>query len=336
MRSSNMHGTNGSAKSRSAYMSPPEAGLHLERLQRVVHNRAITCPVDELPHAAGDGAVAAHHVWKALANVGACIVDRACRAVQKYAAGLFGATKDGAFVLAFGGVPGEERGRRHAQMPREPLDIALGHLHGRHAATVGAHRAIDLLLDALGDAAQDAIGMVVRFHVPPEALVFVPLLFAEQADLHQVGDHAGYHCQRISRAASSRSSCAGSRARRAPAPVARMIQTAPRRCPLGGRPPHTRGYRRCRSTLPAGTARARWPPGKWPARASWLSLRTKAPGRGSGGGWDNAGAPWRSGWRWCWRAPAGGSARRSQPAGFPAPTCPAERCCSRSRRTARR
>jgi hypothetical protein len=69
-------------------------------------------------------------------------------------------------------------------------------------------RAIDLLLDAFGDAAQDAVGMVVRFHVPPEALVFGPLLFAEQADLHQVGDHAGGHDQRIPRAARSRSSCA--------------------------------------------------------------------------------------------------------------------------------
>src|ERR1035438_4390160 len=113
-------------------MSPAEAGLYLEGFQCIVDDGAIAGAVDELPHAAGDGAVAAHYVRKSLAGLGARIVDRACRAVQRCAAGLLGAAEDGAFVLALGGVFGEERGGCDAQMTREALDRKSTRLNSSH------------------------------------------------------------------------------------------------------------------------------------------------------------------------------------------------------------
>ena len=71
------------------------------------------------------------------------------------------------------------------------FDVAPGQLGGGGAAAIAADGAIDLVLNALGDAAQDAVAVVARFHEAAEAEVFVALLLAEHLDLHQVRDHCG-------------------------------------------------------------------------------------------------------------------------------------------------
>src|SRR6185437_9690375 len=144
----------------------------------------------ELPHAAGDGAVAAHHVGEALAGLGAGFVDGAGIAVEEDAAGLIGTFEDDAFLFAFGGVIVEELLRRGAEEFSQAFDVALGDGDGGDAAAVGADGAVDLLLDFLADAAEDAVGVIARLHEAAEALVVAALLFAFDADLDQVGQHS--------------------------------------------------------------------------------------------------------------------------------------------------
>src|ERR1700728_4509115 len=140
---------------------------------------------------------------EALAGFRTRFVDGAGGAFEKHAAGFLGSPQDGPFVLALGRIPGQECGGRDAKIAREAIHIALGKLHRGHTAAVRAHGTIDLLLNALRNAAQDAVRVGARLQVPPEAFVLRPLLFAQQLNLHQVRNHD--HC--ISRAARSRSSC---------------------------------------------------------------------------------------------------------------------------------
>ncbi|MGA3258323.1 MAG: hypothetical protein ABSE35_05555 [Bryobacteraceae bacterium] len=49
--------------------------------------------------------------------------------------------------------------------------------------------AIDPLLDAFGDAPQDAVGMIARFHEAAKLEILVALLFTQLLDLHQIGNY---------------------------------------------------------------------------------------------------------------------------------------------------
>src|ERR1017187_9638588 len=166
-----------------------EAQLFFERFERVVHDRTVTGAVDKLPHAAGDGAGAAHHVREALAGIGAGVIHGAVVAVEEDAAGLLGAAQNTAFVFAFGGVIGHKADRRYAQIASQTFDIAIRDGDGRDPAAVGALGAIDLIFDALSDAAEDAVGVVVRLHEAAELEILVALLLTEEADLHEAGEH---------------------------------------------------------------------------------------------------------------------------------------------------
>jgi len=52
-----------------------------------------------------------------------------------------------------------------------------------------ASGAINLVFHALGNAAQNTVGMVTAFQMAPEALILRPLLFTEYLNLNQIGDH---------------------------------------------------------------------------------------------------------------------------------------------------
>ena len=117
---------------------------------------------------------------KLLAAFGAGVVDGAFVAGQKDAAGLLVAAQDQPFFFALRDVIRHEARGLDVEISGEPLDVAFGHFGGGDAAAVGALRAIDLLFDAFGDAAQNAIRMIaIRLHVLAEALVLGALLFAE-------------------------------------------------------------------------------------------------------------------------------------------------------------
>lgn len=64
------------------------------------------------------------------------------------------------------------------------LDVTFFYGCRRYAATIGANRTIDLVFNALRDAAQDAVGMVARLHKRPKTQVFLALLLAEHANLN--------------------------------------------------------------------------------------------------------------------------------------------------------
>ena len=70
-------------------------------------------------------------------------------AVEEHAAGRLGPSQNASFFLALHGVLSQECRRRHAEVFRQTLDVALTQTHRGHAAAIGANRAIDLLLDLL-------------------------------------------------------------------------------------------------------------------------------------------------------------------------------------------
>jgi hypothetical protein len=130
-------------------------------------------------------------VRKALADVRPRLVDRTLVAVQEDAAGLLLALQDAALLIALDGILGEEASRRDSHVARKSLDIALRDLDSRDLAAVRAYGAVDLVLDAFRDPAEDAVGVIPRLQEAAEPHVLVPLLLAERLDLDQVGDHAG-------------------------------------------------------------------------------------------------------------------------------------------------
>ena len=81
-------------------------------------------------------------------------------------------------------------------MAREALGVAVGDDSGGYPAAVGTCRAIDLFFDFFGDAPQDTVGMIMRFHEAPETQVFVAFLLAQEADLDEVGKHS-LQCSRM-------------------------------------------------------------------------------------------------------------------------------------------
>ena len=58
-----------------ASLSAAKLGLDFKRFQAVIDDRAIRRAIDELPHAAAQGAIAAHHVRKFLTSLRARFVD---------------------------------------------------------------------------------------------------------------------------------------------------------------------------------------------------------------------------------------------------------------------
>src|ERR1017187_4507719 len=157
---------------------PLELHLVLERFERVVHYRAVARPVDQLPHAAHDRSVAAHHVGKFLAAFGARVVDGAFVAAQEDAAGLLVAPQDETLLLALHHVFRHYARRLDAEIPPQALHVALRHLRRRHPAAVAALQAIDRVFNTLGNPAQDAVRVIEALHVLAETFVFRPLLFA--------------------------------------------------------------------------------------------------------------------------------------------------------------
>lgn len=166
-----------------------EFGFGLEGLQGVIDDRAITGAVNELPHATGDGAVAADQVREPLAGFGPRLVDRTCVSVEKDATVRVVAFEDEAFIFGRSGEALEKLGGAHAQVIDEAADIALIQFCGRDAAAVGADGAVNLIFDALSDAAQDAVRVVARFQVAAEPLVFGAFLLTQRPDLDEIGDH---------------------------------------------------------------------------------------------------------------------------------------------------
>src|ERR1035438_3797519 len=79
---------------------PLELHLVLERFERVIDDGAVARPVDQLPHAADNRSVAAHHMGEFLAAFGARVVHRTFVAAQEDAAGLLIAPQDEPLFLA--------------------------------------------------------------------------------------------------------------------------------------------------------------------------------------------------------------------------------------------
>jgi len=81
-------------------------------------------------------------------------------------------------------------------MARQALGVAAGDNSGRDATAIGTCRAVDLVFDFFGDAPQDTVGMIMRFHEAAETQVFIAFLLAQQADLDEVGKHC-IQCSRM-------------------------------------------------------------------------------------------------------------------------------------------
>src|SRR6185369_10289244 len=103
---------------------PPEAGFLLERLQRVVDDRAVAGAIDELPHAAGDRSVAAHHMREAAAGIRALVVNGTRGAVQEHASAFVGAAQNRPLLGILHGVLSLECRLRDAKVARQMLDVA--------------------------------------------------------------------------------------------------------------------------------------------------------------------------------------------------------------------
>ena len=56
--------------------------------------------------------------------------------------------------------------------------------------TIGARRAIDLLLHLAGDPVQEALGIMVLFKIAPDAQVLASLRLRKAPDLDEVSNHA--------------------------------------------------------------------------------------------------------------------------------------------------
>src|SRR5258708_10112001 len=83
---------------------PLEVHFVFESFEGVVDDGTVAGAVDQFPHAAEDGAVAADHVGKFLTSFGARIVDGTLVAAQKDAAGLLVALQDESLFFAFHAV----------------------------------------------------------------------------------------------------------------------------------------------------------------------------------------------------------------------------------------
>src|SRR5262249_19810324 len=79
--------------------------------------------------------------------------------------------------------------RLDAEVPGHAEHVAFSNHGGRLAAAVGTRGANDLVLDVLGDAPQNAIGRVMRVHVPAGTQVVVAVRVDEPSDLGQIRDH---------------------------------------------------------------------------------------------------------------------------------------------------
>src|SRR5690242_8082191 len=161
----------------------------LHRFHPVVHDGAISRAIHELPHAAGDGAVAANQMREALAVSGARFVHGALVSFEEYAASSLNAAQDQLAVAGGHGVPLEELLLRNAEVAGQMFDIALHNSGLRHAAAFGAGAAIDGVLNFLGFANELALHVIVRLDPAAKAEILVQLLFAHAPDLNQIGEH---------------------------------------------------------------------------------------------------------------------------------------------------
>ena len=74
-------------------------------------------------------------------------------------------------------------------MPCQSFRIPLGDLGGGNAAAVRTSRAINRVLNFLGNRLKAALDKVMPLHPGTEAEVFPALLLPEPLDLHEIGDH---------------------------------------------------------------------------------------------------------------------------------------------------
>src|SRR5215471_8476728 len=95
-------------------------------------------------------ACAACQMRKSLTGVWPRLIDPTQVALQKYAAAR-SALQYSALFGVFFHIVGPKLLDLHADPLGQPLGVALGDLHARHATTVGASGAVDLLLDLLRD-----------------------------------------------------------------------------------------------------------------------------------------------------------------------------------------
>ena len=79
--------------------------------------------------------------------------------------------------------------RGNAQVAGDVVDLVAGHVDARHAATVGALRAIDLLLDFAGSFVEAVVLRGVVMKIAPEFEVFALLFRREQPDLDEIREH---------------------------------------------------------------------------------------------------------------------------------------------------
>jgi hypothetical protein len=87
-------------------------------------------------------------------------------------------------------VYSQKPSRRDPQERRQTPGIAVRDSRRGNAAAVSALCAVNLLFNALRDAPQDPIRVIVRFHKAPETQILFAFLLAEQTDLYQVTDHS--------------------------------------------------------------------------------------------------------------------------------------------------
>src|SRR5262249_22234001 len=121
---------------------PLKLQLHLERLERVVHDRAHRRAIHHRPHTARDRTLASHQVRVALATLRARFVHGTLVAVQKHALAILAPPQDVSLLLAFDHIFRHDALGLDAEVARETIHVALGDLCRRHAATIRALRAI--------------------------------------------------------------------------------------------------------------------------------------------------------------------------------------------------
>lgn len=170
------------------FESSRETDLFFKSFERVVNDGAIGGAVGHLPHAVDERAGTADQVGKILAGVGARFIDGAFIPAQENAASL-GPLEDASLLFANRGVVAKKNLSLYPKKAYQLLNIAFGERRGSDAAAIGASEAIDTFFDFLRDDLKPPLHEVVALEVLAQALVLLEFLFAESADLDQIGQH---------------------------------------------------------------------------------------------------------------------------------------------------
>ncbi len=142
-----------------------------------------------MPHATEKRPVTLYQEGKKAAGFGPGLVNRADISIEKNAA-VPGALENESLIGGFIRVIAKELRRFQAEKTGQPLHIALVQLGGCHTAAVPARGAVGFLFNLFGNRLQPPLDKVVAFQPCAKPQVFVPLLFADPLDLHEVGEHS--------------------------------------------------------------------------------------------------------------------------------------------------